>query len=291
MKSQKVSTVESIWSRLPAEEAASSQTLDPSVSAWEELIKSCVEAGSLAPMVPTKNPQDSRLVAAAPFLKCSLDDLRAIWTLTASGYTAQAAAVAAALFENALTAAVLAWSHKLVEQGKKTKFAEIPWGAKELCQLDAKRESELAEAAGKKTSQKEHLDNWTISYLHYKWLCQVKHPTWQSAMHAARSTMTSFNEFAVRPGPNRLEEDVQVKARVLAISVTKALQAIKSFFITLDGDPASPEYDAFETKVNKAHFGVIELIAKQYGKAQPIAVLDRSFIKTDFATLIEKYGK
>jgi hypothetical protein len=291
MPSMKINVIESIWKTLPGLEQASRESLDLSLKPWEDLVACCIEAGALAPMVPTTKSGDLQLITAGPFLKCTLDDLRAVWILVERGYTSQAAAVAAAIFENALTAAVVAGSKELALQAQKGKYAQIPWGAKELCQLDAKREMRLAEERGEKKTVKMYEDNWTISYFHYKWLCQVKHPTWQAAIHAIHSTAVADREYAVRPGPNNLPQDIQVKARVLAVSLTKALQAIKSFFITLDGDENSEEYKAFEEKINKVHFGVLELIKLQYGKASPIQVLDRSFIKTDFSTLREKYGE
>lgn len=290
MSSTKIDTVESIWGLLPDLEQVSREGMDQSLKCWEELFSCCIEAGALAPMVPSKRVGDHRLVTAAPFLKCTLDDLRGVWLLLENGYTSQAAAVAAALFENALTAAVIAGSKELALQAQRAKHAQIPWGAKELCQLDKKREMLLAEQRGEKETQKMYEDGWTISYFHYKWLCQVKHPTWQAATHAIQSTVVSGREYAIRPGPNNLPQDVQVKARIASISLIKSLQAVKSFFLTMDGDENSEEYKAFEDKVNRVHFGVIDFIKLQYGKTSPIKVLDRSFIKTDFSTLREKYG-
>lgn len=290
MASKKIITVESIWPVLPDLEKASQEGMDPSLKAWEELVACCIEAGALAPMIPSQKIGDLRLVTAAPFLKCTLDDLRGMWLLIESGYTSQAAAVAAALFENALTAAVIAGSTELAQQARKTKHAQIPWGAKELCQLDTKREIKFAQQRGEKSTQKMYEDEWTISYFHYKWLCQVKHPTWQAATHAIKATAVSEREYAVRPGPNNLPQDVQVKVRIVAVSLTKSLQAVRSFFMTLDGDEKSEEYEAFEDKFNKVYFGVMELIKLQYGKSSPIQVLDRSFIKTDFSTLRERFG-
>lgn len=287
----KIETVESTWAQLPDLEAMSQATVDASLKGWEELVIACLEAGMLAPMVPTSKPMDTRLVTAAPFLKCALDDLRATWILIHRGYTAQAASVAASLFENALVAAVIAGSTDLANQAKKSKDGEIPWGAKELCQLDAKREMAISKVNGKPYTQKMYEDDWTISYFHYKWLCQVKHPTWQAATHALKSTLVNEKEFAVRPGPNNLDDDLQVKARVIAVALIKSLQAIKSFFLTLDGHEGSAEYSTFEDKVNQVHFGIAELIKLQYGKSSPIQVLNRGFIKTDFATLKERFGE
>ncbi len=286
-----IETVESIWAQLPDLEAMSQATVDASLKGWEKLVIACLEAGMLAPIVPTSKPMEARLVTAAPFLKCTLDDLRATWILIHRGYTAQAASVAASLFENALVAAVIAGSTDLANQAKKSKDGEIPWGAKELCQLDTKREMAISKVNGKPYTHKMYEDGWTISYFHYKWLCQVKHPTWQAATHALKSTLVNEKEFAVRPGPNNLDDDQQVKARVIAVALIKSLQAIKSFFLTLDGHESSAEYSTFEDKLNQVHFGIAELIKLQYGKSSPIQVLNRGFIKTDFATLKERFGE
>lgn len=291
MTSKKIETIESIWGQLADLERISRESREPSLKPWAELISSCIEAGALAPMVPSKNSGDLRLITAAPFLKCTLDDLRAMWLLVEIGYTAQAAAVAAVLFENALTTAVTAESEDLALQARKAKHAQIPWGAKELCQLDAKREMRLGEQHDRKTTQKIYEDNWTISYFNYKWLCQIKHPTWQTATHAIKSTIVAGREYAVRPGPNTLPQDIHLGARVVGISLTKALQAIKSYFLALEGDQESDEYIAFEKKVNKVHFGVLKNIKLEYEKPSPVAVLDRSFIKTDFSTLRERFGE
>ena len=287
----KIQTVESIWAQLPDLEAICAANVSSKLAGWEELIIACLEAGMLAPMIPCKVQMDTRLVTAAPFLKCSLDDLRGVWVLVERGYTSQAAAVAAALFENALTATIIAGSNELAQQARKSKDGEIPWGAKDLCQLATKQDMQRDGSNKEKNAQKQYEDNWTIAYFHYKWLCQVKHPTWQAATHAIRSTVVKKCEYAVRPGPNNLEDDFQVKARVLAVSLTKTLSAIRSFFLTLNGDEKSKEYEAFEEKFSKAYLGVMELIKKQYGKTSPIQVLNRGFIKTDFSTLKEKFGE
>lgn len=291
MTSKKIETIESIWGQLSDLEHMSRECREPSLKPWAELVSSCIEAGALAPMVPSDKSGDLRLITAAPFLKCTLDDLRAMWLLVEIGYTTQAAAVAAVLFENALTTAVIAESEDLALHARKAKYAQIPWGAKDLCQLDAKREIRLGEKQGRETTQKMYEDNWTISYFHYKWLCQIKHPTWQTATHAIKSTIVTGTEYAVRPGPNTLPEDIHLGIRVVGISLTKALQAIKSYFLSLEGDKESNEYTAFEKRANKVHFGVLKYIKLEYEKPSPITVLDRSFIKTDFSTLRDRFGE
>jgi hypothetical protein len=74
-------------------------------------------------------------------------------------------------------------------------------------------------------------------------------------------------------------------------SLTEWIGAIKSFFLTLESDETLKESESFEEKISKVHFGLLDLIKLQYGKPSPIAVLDRSFIKTDFATLKSRFGE
>ena len=173
----------------------------------------------------------------------------------------------------------------MAAEARKTKYAEIPWSPKQLAQLDARRGLDIQTKNGKKTTTKEYEDNWTISYYHYKWLCQIKHPTWQSVYHEIKSTRTAKNQYAVRPGPNNVPEDDHIKACILGGSVAKLLEACKSFFLALDADVSSAEYSAFEDRVNVAHFGVLKLMKRHQGKPSPVSVLDRTFIKTDFETL------
>ena len=286
----KISTVETIWPLLEDIERVVRDEVRQSFIEWEAVVRACEEAGMLAPMVPSKNSGIPPLVAAGPFLKRALNDLRAVWLLIERGYSTQAASVAASLYENALTAAVLAGDENRVIEASKTKYAEIPWSPKQLAQLNARREMAMQEKAGHRTTPKEYEDAWTISYFNYKWLCQIKHPTWQAVYHDVQGSLINDQEYAIRPGPNNVADDAQLKARVLGVSVSQTFMAVRSFFLALDGDESTPEYSAFEDKANFVHVGVIRLMKKEYGKSSPISVLDRSFIKTDFETL-RKYDE
>ncbi|SFH20059.1 hypothetical protein SAMN05216299_102185 [Nitrosospira sp. Nsp14] len=276
--------IETVWSVLGDVEKLAKDTMREQLSPWEQIVKVCVEAGMLAPILNAKNHGQLPFIAAAPFLKRSINDLRCIWLLVEMGYSSQAASVGASVFENALIAAVLASSEKLAREAMKVKYAEIPWGAKKLAQLNARQWIELQNKLGKRISPGEYEDSWTISYYHYKWLCQIKHPTWQSVIHDSKSTGRKSNFYSVLPLPNNLHEDMQVKLCILGGSVGKVLEAIKSFSIYLECDEATKEYIAFEEKMNKAHFGIIELMKKIKDNPSPIRVLDESFIKTDFST-------
>lgn len=281
----KLTTVEAVWKLLDDIENAVKDQVSSSFSEWQAVVRVCEEAGMLAPMVPSKNSGALSLVAAGPFLKRALNDLRAVWLLIERGYSTQAASVAASLYENALTAAAIAGDDKLAQEAKKTKYAEIPWTPKQLAQLNARREMAIQEKSGHKSSAKEYEDAWTISYFNYKWLCQIKHPTWQAVYHDVQGALVNSAEYAIRPGPNNITDDAQLKARILGVSVSQAFIAARSFFLALDGEESSPEYIAFEDKANFVHSEIRRLIKREYGKPSPISVLDKSFIKTDFETL------
>lgn len=286
----KVAAVESIWPLLEDVESVVRVEVRKSLGEWEVVVRTCEEAGMLAPMVPSEKHGRPSLVAAGPFLKRALNDLRGVWLLLERGYSTQAASVAASLYENALTAAVLAGDEKLTLEAKKTKYAEIPWTPKRLAQLNSRREMAIQEKSGRRTTGKEYEDAWTISYFNYKWLCQIKHPTWQTVYHDVQGSLVNAQEYAIRPGPNNVAYDHQLKVRILGVSISQVFIATQSFFLALEGDESTPEYSAFEEKVNFVHAGVRRLMKKECGKPSPISVLDRNFIKTDFESL-RKYDE
>jgi hypothetical protein len=286
----KLTAVEAIWHALDDIELVVKSQVLAEFSEWHAVVRTCEELGMLAPMVPSQNSGDFSLITAGPFLKRALNDLRAVWLLIERGYSTQAASVAASLYENALTAAAIAGNDKLAREAKQTKYAEIPWTPKRLAQLNARREISIREKPENKLSNKEYEDAWTISYFNYKWLCQIKHPTWQAVYHDIQGSLINNVEYAIRPGPNNIADDKQLKARILGVSLSQTFIAARSFFLALSSDVSSAEYQAFESKANFVHTEIRRLIKREYGKPSPISVLNRSFIKTDFETL-RKYDE
>lgn len=92
-------------------------------------------------------------------------------------------------------------------------------------------------------------------------------------------------EFALCPGPNNVPEDLHINHALMGGSVSKVLGAAKAFFLELQSDECSVEYQAFEDKANEVHFGVIDIMKPLADKKSPVTLMDHSFIKTDFATL------
>jgi hypothetical protein len=84
---------EGLWKACEVMEIAATNKLGTQLSAFEQPITDCYEAGvEVATIVGKRNhEQDMRI--AAMFLKRTLTDLRSVWILLCSGYTSQAAAV------------------------------------------------------------------------------------------------------------------------------------------------------------------------------------------------------
>ena len=88
---RKLKEIETVWSGLGDIEKLAQETMRVELSPWEEIIKTCVEAGILTAVLPAKDHGDLPFIAAAPYLKRSLNDLRCIWLLIEKGYASQAA--------------------------------------------------------------------------------------------------------------------------------------------------------------------------------------------------------
>ena len=99
---------EGLWLACDQMEAAAEVALENQLSQFEPAIRDCYEAGVQIPTLASKRYGQHDILFSALLLKKALNDLHAVWILACFGYTSQAAAVAATLYENALTASCLA---------------------------------------------------------------------------------------------------------------------------------------------------------------------------------------
>ena len=77
-----LATITAIWPALDDQEARVRQRMQAHFEEWHALVRHCEEAGMLAPLVPSRHATDLSLTTAAPFLRRTLNDLRAVWLLT-----------------------------------------------------------------------------------------------------------------------------------------------------------------------------------------------------------------
>jgi hypothetical protein len=92
--------LEGFWEGLTNQELHAGSLLRSRLHPTESVVKDCYECALLAFCLPTRSRQaSSDIVVAGLFMKRCLNQLRAVWLLLNQGYTSEAAAVAASLFE------------------------------------------------------------------------------------------------------------------------------------------------------------------------------------------------
>jgi hypothetical protein len=168
---------EGLWLACDQMETAAEVALKNQLSQFEPAIRDCYEAGVQVPTLASKRYGQPDILFSALFLKKALNDLRAVWILVSTGYTSQAAAVAATLYENALAASCLAGDPICAERLQKERTGDLPWSAQDLAKLLAKRWQEDAQKAKRVFKKEEFELAWREVYSAYKWLCKIKHPT------------------------------------------------------------------------------------------------------------------
>ena len=240
---------EGLWNALTEMEATADRVLTETLKPFEAAFRSSYEAGVQAPTLIGRRHKQADMMAAAPFLKRTLNDLRCVWILLLRGYTSQAAAVAASLFENALATFCLAGDERSAGSLESEPSHDIPWSPKEM----VKKWAAVEERAG----TREYELRWREAYGAYKWLCKIKHPTQRSALHDTIATRLR-DEYVVMAAPNLASEDQELKATVAALSLSRALQAIGRFAEGLDPEKATDEYRQFDARIAAAGTQAIE---------------------------------
>ena len=172
-----------LWVACEGMEAAATIDLSTQLAPFASAIRNCYEAGVQAPTLVATRHKELDTLLSALFLKRTLNDLRATWVLLQIGYTSQAAAVTASLYENALATSCLAGDLKNALQFRSDKISDLPWSPQQLAKKLAQRWQTEAVNAGQLFDQNEYEQAWREVYSAYKWLCKIKHPTAKSALH------------------------------------------------------------------------------------------------------------
>lgn len=239
-----------LWNALLTVECSVAPKIAEMLEPFQRPVTDCYECGVEVPTLSCKNSKTKDLLISALFLKHSLNDLRAVWNLLLLGYTSQAGSVAAAAFENALTAACVAGDINRVDKLLNSKSSSSPWSVVDLCKMQARRRQEEAKLSGEAFSEKEFNIAWMELYGVYKWLCQLKHPTLSSAMHDASSTSLQSNAYVVTALPDIRPEDLPNKATILSITLSRIHAAICSFAFGMDIDYEDPRVIVWTKRLN-----------------------------------------
>ncbi len=173
-----------------------------------------------------REPKRPHLIVAGEALQRALDDLRALWLLLQSGYTAPAFAVAADLWEHAMLATCVAGEKTFAEEFTKPDAIERP----EPGDLAA-RAVRLLAAPG--SDAERTMLEFSVGY---EWLRQLKHVTYPAI--ARRSVPES--EGALRLGATaRTDGDFDDTRMLLAVVFIALRRALTQLAAALEIDLAA----------------------------------------------------
>jgi hypothetical protein len=240
-----------LWPACASMETYAKRVVSKQLAAFDAPIRDCYESGVQAPTLPGKRQGTPDMVLAGLFLKKSLNDLRSTWLLLQHGYTSQAAAVAASLFENALTVTCLAGSEASTKVLEDSESDGLPWSIQQLAKIHGRRQQNEARLAHRRSDSELYETTWREVYAGYIWLCKLKHPTSGWLAHDASSAPVGLGEHAVRAAPDLRAEDVAVKATILAIAIHRVHGAIHSYALALECETFSPQYRGFDERMGR----------------------------------------
>ena len=215
-------------------EEGARRMLSPALAPFLGPLRDCYEAGVQVATLPAARDDAEDMRLAALFLKRALTDLRVVWLLVQTGYTAQAASVTSALFEYSLAVVCVAGVPENVEKVLKAKEGKLPWSCVKMSKVLARNYQSQAPERGGVFGQKEYEEAWRKIYGAYDFLCKIKHPTTRSAIHDAFSAPGEPGEFVVMVAPDVRQEDLSMKVVVLSIAITRCYEAIRHFALRLE---------------------------------------------------------
>ena len=174
------------------------------------------------PVLREDAPVEADVRCPALHFKRVLNDLRSVWLLLRSGYTSQAASVAASLYENALATVCLTASAKNVQTYLANDSGELPWTPMAMVKM-------VVEHEGHAPGSKDFDNQWRALYAHYVWLCQTKHPNSTPSVVHDTSASAVQDGYVVMALPNVRPRDLPLKAQVAIISLHRAHESIEAF--------------------------------------------------------------
>lgn len=206
---------------------------------------------------------------ASLFLKRTLNDPRGTWVLLRSGYTSQAATVAASLWENSMVVACVAGHPDRAKRTTGHPEGDLPWTPKKAAQPLAA--DHVSPGLGRVPSSDEYEQRWCEHYGPYKWFCKIKHPTLKSTSHDAFSARKDDDTYLVMAIPDLRPDDLGMKLAVGTASLNRALSGVRAFISAAGYPRDSDEYGSWANRWKKASELTIKIMT--YGK-RPVLTLD-----------------
>ena len=249
-----------LWFACTQAELNANITLSTTLQSFSEPLALCYEIGVEVLTLPNKRNNHDDILISALLLKRVLNDLRSVYIMLISGYTSQAASIAASLFEHALSINAIAGNPEKCRILKNTPAGDLPWSPMELSKLFAKQAREESLIINKPISIDEEKMICLEVYSAYKFLCKIKHPTMRAISHDSKSTKLDNDKYVVMSLPDLTAGDNSMKATILAISISRTYQAVRRLLFGLECDTNSELYKKFISK----SYPIPELAKKAY---------------------------
>lgn len=253
------------WDRLDCLEANAAKIVRGQFQKFECAFRDAYEAGIIVPVLRDEKRSLLDVRCAALFLRRVLNDLRAVWVLLRTGYTSQAAAVAASLYENSLAVGCLAATESNIAKFLQSENGELPWSPMQMAKM-------TVESEGREVGTKDFENQWRALYAHYVWLCQIKHPTRQSVIHDTVGSKLPCERYVVMALPNVKPEDVSVKAMVAIIALTRTVECIEAFARALGFKDEMPSDYRLKERLESAKRSYCLAFTEVKNDANPISI-------------------
>jgi hypothetical protein len=273
MTTPETSAADGCWERLNTLEDAARNRISAQMQPFDDAFRLTYEAGVIVPVLRANGLGTLDVRCAALFFKRSLNDLRVVHNLLLTGYTSQAASVAAALYENALATTCLTHSQSNIDALLNAENGELPWGAMQMTKM-------IAVAEGKKEGSVDYENSWRSLYAHYVWLCQCKHPTMQTVLHDVSATQLDEG-YVVMALPNAKEQDMSYKAMVAIHTLMRVHESIEAFARVL-GYPDSdtwPDDHRFSERFKNARRVSWDAFSPFLKAPNPVSIAGSKFVK------------
>lgn len=281
--------IDQYWETLSKIESNSEKVVKSQILEWEKIYKNLMEASLLILNYANKEKESDQRKLPLIFMKTTLSQFRSLWRLVGMGYSSAAACVAASIFESAKVVRVISVSEKDLNTLFSSETMSVPWSAKQLCKKVAKIDvSNENEEISKKLEE----EYWQVSYLNYKWLCQIKHPTSQYAVHDL-SCAISEQGFHLLPLPNSSDFDLSEKYKILSTAASDIWSMCKTvceeYGVFCEDNWNAKKVDDLLSSSYKDVLSVMDSLDRSgYGA---IKVFNRSFMTSDFSESKKKFDK
>jgi hypothetical protein len=259
------------WERLDGLEDHAKVNIASQLLAFEKSFRLTYEAGVIIPVLRANGKAILDVRCGALFFKRVLNDLRAVRVLLHCGYTSQAAAVAASLYENALAAVCLLSSPANSDILMKSQSGELPWKIIEMAKMVVGYE-------GKAPGSKEFENQWRALYAQYAWLCQCKHPTMQTVIHDNTATALPKG-YVIMALPNTRDQDLPYKAMIAINSLVRAHETIQAFSSALGYRDSLPLDYQFSERFTRAKESAWDAFSPFLKAQNPISIERNWFVK------------